>query len=255
MEFGSNGGADDGESIAGGGAGVDSGGSVGVADGHSATIGTITRGRCVAELVNIRHYPSQLVVARAGCRQADLSRVVCLPCSNLTAKGIILVAGGKPRDVGHVERDEARRVDHTAFVVVVPGCGRAVRPGCRNLMTAVPRRGRHLSGEVFERRALALFVVCHAVSTDSIPNPVDHCLGAGFDDFAARIGGRDVAGSFTGDGRIHLKLAASLFYPMVMEPSLQKLLRLFQPKRAILVASISRIPRRLLRRHVLTCLL
>ena len=42
---------------------------------------------------------------------------------------------------------------------------------------AIPRRGRDLPGEVFERRALALFVVCHSVSGDSIPNSVAERLG------------------------------------------------------------------------------
>ena len=50
---------------------------------------------------------------------------------------------------------------------------------------AIPRRGRHLTGEVFERRALALFVVCHAVSGDSIPNSVDVRLGSLLKNFAA----------------------------------------------------------------------
>ena len=42
---------------------------------------------------------------------------------------------------------------------------------------AIPRRGRDLTGEVFERRALALFVVCHAIAGNSIPNSVDVRLG------------------------------------------------------------------------------
>ncbi len=52
-------------------------------------------------------------------------------------------------------------------------------------MTAVPRRGRDLTGKVFERRALALFVVCHAVSGNSIPNPVDERLRLLLKNFAA----------------------------------------------------------------------
>ena len=48
---------------------------------------------------------------------------------------------------------------------------------------AIPRRGRDLPGEVFERRALAFCVVCHAVSGNSIPNSIDVRLGAGFRNF------------------------------------------------------------------------
>ena len=42
---------------------------------------------------------------------------------------------------------------------------------------AIPRRGRDLPGEVFERRAPAFCVVCHVVSGNSIPNSVDVRLG------------------------------------------------------------------------------
>ena len=52
----------------------------------------------------------------------------------------------------------------------------------------IPHRGRDLTGEVFERRALALFVVCHAVSGDSIPNSVDERLGSLLKNFAAGVG-------------------------------------------------------------------
>ena len=68
-------------------------------------------------------------------------------------------------------------------------------------MTAVPRRGRDLTGEVFERRALAFGIVCHAVSGNSIPNSVDVRLGTHFRSFAASIGNRDVAGRLAGDRR------------------------------------------------------
>ena len=50
---------------------------------------------------------------------------------------------------------------------------------------AIPRRGRDLSGEVFERRAPAFCVVCHVVSGDSIPNSVDERLGPLLKNFAA----------------------------------------------------------------------
>ena len=46
-------------------------------------------------------------------------------------------------------------------------------------------RCRDLPGEVFERRTLAFCVVCHAVSGNSIPNPIDVRLGTGFRNFAA----------------------------------------------------------------------
>ena len=108
MELGGDGGAGDGESIDEWGAGVGGGGSVGVADGHSSTIGTITGRRGVAKLVDAGDDAAQRVVAGAGNGEPDLSGVVGLPCSDLTAEGIILVASRKPRDVGHVERDKAR---------------------------------------------------------------------------------------------------------------------------------------------------
>ena len=57
-----------------------------------------------------------------------------------------------------------------------------------SLVTAIPRRGRDLPGEVFERRALALFVVCHAVSGNSIPNSVDERLSFLLKNFAAGVG-------------------------------------------------------------------
>ena len=50
---------------------------------------------------------------------------------------------------------------------------------------AIPRRGRDLPGEVFERRALAFCVVCHVVSGNSIPNSVDVRLGPLLKNFAA----------------------------------------------------------------------
>jgi len=107
---------------------------------------------------------SKLVVARAGNREANLSCVIGLPGRSLAAKVVVLVASRKPRDVGHVERDQARGGDYAAFAVIVPCRGRAVGLNFGNLVTAVPRRGRDLPGEVFERRALAFCVVCHTVS-------------------------------------------------------------------------------------------
>ena len=65
---------------------------------------------------------------------------------------------------------------HATFVIVVPSSGRAVGLNLRNLMAAVPRRGRDLTGEILQRRALAFCVVCHAVSSNSIPNSVDECI-------------------------------------------------------------------------------
>ena len=68
-------------------------------------------------------------------------------------------------------------------------------------MAAIPRRGRYLTGEVFERRALAFCVVCHTVSGNSIPNPVNERLGYLFGNFAACVGERDVAGRLARDGQ------------------------------------------------------
>ena len=128
-----------------------------------------------------------------------MSGIVGLPSRDLAPEIIIAIAGRKPCNVGHVKRDEARRGDYTPFHVVVPGRGRAVGLNLRNLVAAVPRRGRHLTGEVLGSDALALKVVCHPVSGDSIPNSVYERLGFLFNDFAAPIGGGDVAGGGKGD--------------------------------------------------------
>ena len=142
-----------------------------------------------------------LVVGCARCGEADLSCVIGLPSGSLAAEVIVLVAGGKPSDICHVERDEARGGYHATFIVVVPSSSRTVGLDFRNLATAVPCRGRHLSGETFGCDALALEIVCHLVFGDSIPNSVNERLGFLFNDFAAPIGGGDVAGGFARDGR------------------------------------------------------
>ena len=185
VELGSYRGAGDGENVARGGAGGDSRRGVGVKDGQSSPVLAILRRGCIAQGVDTRNYAAKLVVARAGCWEADLSRVVGLPCSDLTAEVIILVASREPRDVGHVERDKTRSGGYAPFIVVVPSSSRTVGLNLRNLMAAVPRRGRDLPGEVFERRALAFGVVRHAVSGNSIPKTVDECLGARFRNFTA----------------------------------------------------------------------
>ena len=53
-------------------------------------------------------------------------------------------------------------------------------------MTAVPRRGRYLTGKVLASDALALFIVRHLVSGNSIPNLANVRLGFLFENFAAR---------------------------------------------------------------------
>ena len=53
-------------------------------------------------------------------------------------------------------------------------------------MTAIPRRGGYLTGEIFERRALALFIVRHRVSGDSVPNAADVRICFLFENFASR---------------------------------------------------------------------
>ena len=63
---------------------------------------------------------------------------------------------------------------------------RTVRLDFRNLVAAIPRRGRDLTGEILQRRALAFGIVCHAVSGNSIPNSLDERLGLFFENFAAR---------------------------------------------------------------------
>ena len=170
-------------------------------DGHSPSIRTVGRGGSVAKLVNTGDDAAKRVVAGSRDREAYLSCKVSLPGRCLATKGVVLVACRQPRDVGHVKRDEARRGGYATFVVVVPSRRRAVGLDLRNLMTAVPRRGRHLTDEVFERRALTFGIVCHAVSGNSIPYSIDERLGARFDFFATNIGNRDVAGSLAGDRR------------------------------------------------------
>ncbi len=201
MELGCDGGAGDGENVAVGIAGCFPSRGIGVVNGHSSPIRAVGRGSGVAELIDTRLDTTKGVVARARRGEANLSRKVGLPYSNLTAESIILVASRKPRDICHVERDQARRGDHAPFVVVIPGGGRAIGLGLGNLVTAVPRRGRDLTGEILQRRALAFCVVCHVVSGDSIPHSINVRLGAGFGYFATRIGGRDVARGFAGDER------------------------------------------------------
>ena len=44
-------------------------------------------------------------------------------------------------------------------------------------MTAVPRRGRYLTGKVLASDALAMFIVRHLVSGNSIPNFANVRLG------------------------------------------------------------------------------
>ena len=87
-----------------------------------------------------------------------------------------------------------------SFVVVVPGGGRAIRLGLRNLVTAIPRRGSDLTGEVFGCYPLALWIVCHCLPGNSIPNFANVRLGFLFENFAAGVGDGDVAGGFAGDG-------------------------------------------------------
>ena len=163
-------------------------------DEHSSPIWTILGRRGIAELVDASDYAAKLVVASLRYREPYLSRIVGLPCGDLTTEGVVLVASRKPRDVGHVERDKPRRGNHAAIVVVVPSSSRTVGLNLRNLVTAVPRRGSDLAGEVLGSDALALEVVCHLVSGDSIPNSVYERLGFLFNDFAAPIGGGDVSG-------------------------------------------------------------
>ena len=84
-----------------------------------------------------------------------------------------------------------RAARSTSLVAICRHCGLvaedvvgvADRVGLRNLVAAVPRRGRDLPGEVFASNALALLVVCHAVSGDSILNFANVRLGFFFENF------------------------------------------------------------------------
>ena len=140
----------------------------------------------VAERVDAGDSAAELVVRCAGCWQAYLSRVIGLPGRNLATEVIVLVAGGEPSDIDHVERDEARRGDHAPFYVIVPSRGRAIRLRFRDFMTAVPRRGRDLTGEVFRGYPLTLWIVRHLVSGDIVPNTVDVRICFLFQNFAAQ---------------------------------------------------------------------
>ena len=201
MELGSNGGAGDGERIAVGIARIHNRRCVGVGDRLNPPIVAKARRRCIAELVDTGDDAAKLVVARLRGREADLGRVVGLPRRNLAAEVVVAIASRQPGDVGHVERDQARGSDHASFCVVVPSRRRAVGLNFRNLMAAVPRRGRNLTGEVFGCNALAFGVVRHLVSGDSIPNSVYERLSFLLKNFAAGVGKRDIAGGLAGDGR------------------------------------------------------
>ena len=201
VELGGGGGTCDGESRAGGGASGDAVRGVGVMDGHSPSIRTIRSRGSIAQCVDTRDDAAKLVIAGARDREADLRGKVGLPCRNLTTQGVVAIAGREPCDIGHVERDKARRGDHAPFDVVVPGGGRAIGLGFRDLMTAVPRRGRNLPGEVFGCNPLALWIVRHRVSGDSVPNAVDVRICFLFENFTAVVGGRYVAGGLAGHGR------------------------------------------------------
>lgn len=174
VELGGDGRAGYRERVAVGGAGMNDRRSVGVEDGHSSTIGAVGRRSSVAEPVDAGDYASKGVVGGALSGEADLRGKVGLPCGRLPTKGVVFVACREPRDVGHVEWDQTRRSDYAPFVVVVPSSSRAVWLNLRNLVTAVPSRGRHLTGEIFERRALAFGIVCHAVSGDSMNSNLIH---------------------------------------------------------------------------------
>ena len=67
-------------------------------------------------------------------------------------------------------------------------------------MATVPRRRRDLTGEVLGSDALALGVVCHLVSGNSIPNSVYERLGFLLKNFATTIGGGDIASRLARDG-------------------------------------------------------
>ena len=68
-------------------------------------------------------------------------------------------------------------------------------------MAAIPRRGRDLTGEIFGCDALALEVVCHLVSGDSVPNPIYVRICFLLKNFAAPIGDGDVTSGFPADRR------------------------------------------------------
>ena len=142
-------------------------------DEHSSPVLAILRHRGIAKLVDAGNDAAKRVVCSARCRQTNLRRKVGLPCRSLAAKVVVAIAGGKPRDVSHVEGNKTRRSNHTPFFVVIPCSSGAVRLGLGNLVTAVPRRGSDLPGEVFGCYPLALWIVRHRVSGDSVPNTVD----------------------------------------------------------------------------------
>lgn len=68
-------------------------------------------------------------------------------------------------------------------------------------MTAVPRRGRNLTGEVFGSDAFASRVICHAVSGNSIPRTVDIRFRFLFDCFASAVRQGCITRRLAGDGR------------------------------------------------------
>ena len=148
-----------------------------------------------------RCYAAEAVVGRRRRGNADARGVVRRPGRGLAAEGVVGVAGRDPGHVRQVRRNEARRGDHAAIVIVIPGRGRAVGLRLRDLVTAIPVRNRRLAGEVLGSDALARRVVRHAVTDNSIPRTVDECLGFPFDGFAAAVRQGCIARCLAGDGR------------------------------------------------------
>ena len=118
-------------------------------DGHSPSIRTVGCRCGVAELVDASLNAAELVIASTSNWEANLRRIVGLPGGSLTTEGVVTITGGEPGDVSHVERDKTRSGGYAPFIVVVPRRGRTVGLNLRNLVTAIPRRGRNLTGEVF----------------------------------------------------------------------------------------------------------
>ena len=170
-------------------------------DGHSPSIWTVARGRCIAELVDAGDDATEGVVTSASYGEADMCGKVGLPCRRLPPKIVIPIAGREPRHVCHVERNKPRRGDHAAFVVILPGRGLAVGLRLGDLVTAIPVRNRRLAGEVLGSDALACRVVRHAVTDNSIPRTVDECLGFPFNGFAAAVRQGCITRCLAGDWR------------------------------------------------------
>ena len=108
MELGCYRGAGDGECATRGGARSSYSRGVWITDEHSSSVWTILRRGSVTQDIDTGDDAAESVVTGTGRWEADLCGIVGLPSGGLPPKVIVFIAGCEPRDIGHVEGDEAR---------------------------------------------------------------------------------------------------------------------------------------------------